>query len=628
MLTLGSIRKLHGVNSYSHRSVLLGAVECIPPAPDGSTPDIDPGSSKRCARFLRDAGLAELPNRFSGGLPAETAVQTVAMALMSWAGVPDIDLSEWMDGHPGRFAILGEPEPLARECADAAISILSLFLGPAGTDGNGLIRDRIAELDRLARKQLLPIQSGALADACRRRGIGWRRISAKPDIFQFGEGARQCRLDLSVSSGTGRLATEIASDKYLASSMLARFGLPVSQQIMVRDADAAWQAATRMGLPVVVKPRRGNMGKGVSVRLTSEEEVRAAVQRARRVSRDVIVETWLPGDDHRILVAGGRIVAVARRMPAHVVGDGRHNIRTLLDRENADPRRSKSYRTLLMTIEFDSKSEQLLAARGYDLYTVPPAGDIVLLKSAANWTAGGTTFDLTDRIHPENARMAIRATELIGLDIAGVDLLIPDIGRSFREVGGGICEVNFRPGILVHISAEGAADRDVAGDLIDAIYRDPRQGSIPTLVVCAETGGDALCGNIAKALRHTWGLRTACHTGRGLWLDDWPVSDGPPALRDAHELAVRDPTIDAAVLAATPQQILEQGLGLSQADIVVLPQGDGVAPSERPRAEAIFRRAGAVVTEDADPDRCARALAACCADGTGDADAADGRAAM
>lgn len=295
-------------------------------------------------------------------------------------------------------------------------------------------------------------------------------------------------------------------------------------------------------------------------------------------------------------------------MPAHVTGDGESNIRELLDRENADPRRSKSYRTMLMTIEFDSESEQLLAARGYSLDTVPPAGDIVLLKSAANWTAGGTTFDCTDRIHPDNAAMVVRATDIIGLDIAGVDLLIPDIGQSFREVGGGICEVNYRPGILVHISAEGVGDRDVAGDMIDAIYRQPLQGRIPAMVVCATSGGDELCAGIAGELWETWGLRAACHTSRGLRLGDWPVPAGPMEPQDACELAVCDPTVDAIVLAASPRQVLENGLGLSRADIAVVPDRDRNLQDPTGDVESIFRLAGATLLESTDPAYCARIL--------------------
>lgn len=608
MLILGSLKKLHGANLYFRQSVLVGVVNRKPSSPDNLTLEVDTVWLGRCVALLEDAGVTGLPDGFSEMLSLETVVQIVAMSLMSWVGAPDIDQSDWMDRHPGKLVISGVPEALARECADTAVLALSISMGPGGADPGGIVRERLNELRDLARKQLPPIQRGALAAACRKRGIGWRWISQTPAIFQLGEGSRQYRLDLSVSTGTSRLSTEIARDKFAASSMLARFGLPVSRQVVVSDGAEAWRAAQEIGLPVVVKPRKGNMGNGVSVYLTSEEQVRGAVRRARPISKEVIVETYLPGDDYRILVAGGRVIAVAKRMPAHVVGDGQSNIRELLDTENANPRRSKSYRTMLMTIVFDSESEQLLAARGYSLDSVPPDGDIVLLKSAANWTAGGTTFGYTDTIHPDNAEMVVRATEVIGLDIAGVDLLIPDISRSFREVGGGICEVNYRPSILVHISADEVGHRDVAGDMIDAVYRPPRHGRVPAMVVCVPSGGDELCIGVARELRETWGLRAACHTSQGLRLGGWPLSGGPGTPHDAFELAVCDPTVDAVVLAMDPRQILENGLGMSHADIAVIPVRDEDAQGPIGDVESIFRLAGATLFDSTDPAACARTL--------------------
>jgi cyanophycin synthetase len=610
MLRLDSLKKLQGANPYSHQSVLVGTLAWTSPLSAAFAQNLDRAQWEDCLTLLRAVGVTRVPDRCPETLTGETLTQVLAMTLLSWTGVPDIDFSEWMQSHSGRFVVAGEPEALSRECANLAVIVLSLSLARDISDSSGILRDRLEKLGQQAKKQLLPIRQAAIAAACRKRGISCRQICKKPRIFQLGEGARQYRIELSVSSGTGRLATEVTADKFVSNNLLLSYGLPVSRQILVADADEAWQAARKIGLPVVVKPRVGNAGQGVSVHLTDEEQVRRAEPRAREIYNDVIVESWLPGDDHRILVAGGRIIAATRKLPAQVVGDGESTIRVLIDRENADPRRSTTYRTLRMTIDFDAESQELLEAKGYSLETVPPAGQIVVLKSTANWTTGATTFDVTDRIHPDNAVMVVRAAELIGLDIAGVDFITPDIGQSFRDVGGGICEVNYRPGFLIHMSAEGVGDRDVVGGLIDAIYHPPRQGRIPTLLVCTSGESDELCAGIARELRESWGLSTAYRAGSQLWLGDWRINVGPAATHEVHALAVCDPTVEAVVLAVDPRQVLENGLGVSHADVAVFPDRGKASETDSAISgiEAICRLAGATLLDSRDPETCARVL--------------------
>jgi len=602
-LVLPPTHRLDGANPYAAQSVLVGVVDSDPPQATDQEILVTAPAVTTCFDLLRSGGVADLPTPENRQQPVGTVLQIAATAVLAWAGEPGLDATAWRTHHPGRYVIPAQREELSRTCL--AVASLALTQAVASDAGNGeaVVRDRLEKLAERAKHHVPALQTAAVEAACRRRGIPWRRITNRPPAYQLGDGARQCRLDLSVTSQTSRLATEIARDKRTANALLARFGLPVARQIGVTDAHSGWAAAQRIGPPVVVKPRQGNMGTSVSVGLSGENEVRAAVADAQRLDKTVLVESFLPGDDHRILVANGRIIAVSRRTPAHVEGDGRRSVRELVDAANADPRRSKSYRTLLMSIEIDDEAERLLAAKGLTQDSIPPAGEPVFLKSAANWTAGGITFDCTDRIHPDNAEMVRHAADIVGLDIAGVDLLIPDIARSFREVGGGICEVNYKPGILVHISADGLGERDIAGEIVETIQPDPRGGHLPTLIVCDPVDPDTVSIGVAQVLRDRWGMRVACHTKFALWLDGWPVAEAFVPVGSAYELAACNPRSDAAVLVADAEAIARGGLGANHVDVILAPDS-----ASQQRLTAVAQTTGAELVSSVDPGVAAECL--------------------
>ena len=327
----------------------------------------------------------------------------------------------------------------------------------------------LVELIDFAQRRQLGPSTGALVRAAEARDIPWMRLNDY-SLVQFGQGKYQKRIQATVTSETRHIAVEIASDKEETNRILGELGLPVPRQRVVRTAEAAAIAAERLGYPVVVKPLDANHGRGVSLDLKNGDEVRAAFEKAREHARSIVVENFLAGFDHRMLVIGGELIAVAKRVPGHVVGDGKHTIAQLVDIVNSDPRRGIGHEKVLTRIELDPQADRLMAMKGVTRDTVLPEGEIFFLRGTGNLSTGGTAIDLTDVVHPDNREMAVRAANAIGLDVCGVDFITPDISQSHREVGGGICEVNAAPGFRMHVAPTEGKPRDVAGPVMDMLF--------------------------------------------------------------------------------------------------------------------------------------------------------------
>ena len=288
-------------------------------------------------------------------------------------------------------------------------------------------------------------------------------------LVQFGHGKYQRRIQATITSETRHIAVELASDKEETNRILRDAGLPVPLQYDVYSERNAIRASRRIGFPVVIKPYNANHGRGVSIGLKSDEEVKVAFAKAREHSRCVLVESYVPGFDHRMLVINGELIAVAKRVPGHVVGDGARTIAELVDIVNQDPRRGVGHEKVLTRLELDHQAKRLMEAAGYTADSVLVEGEVFYLRSTGNLSTGGTAIDMTDSCHPDNREMAIRAAKTIGLDVAGVDFLTPDITRSYKDVGGGICEVNAAPGFRMHIAPSEGTPRNVAGKVIDML---------------------------------------------------------------------------------------------------------------------------------------------------------------
>ena len=286
----------------------------------------------------------------------------------------------------------------------------------------------------------------------------------------MGYGKHQQRIQATITSQTTHIAVEMSCDKEQTNKVLGGLGLPVPKQRMVRTEEGALSAAKSLGFPLVVKPLDGNHGRGISINLNSMDEIKEAFVEANKISRYVLLEQFATGFDHRMLVVDGKLVAVAKRVPGHVIGDGKHTVEQLIDIVNEDPRRGVGHAKVLTRLELDYQANTLLTIAGYDKDTILKNNEICYLRSTANLSTGGTAIDVTDIVHPDNRDMAERAINAIGLDVGGVDFLIDDIAESYHEIGGAICEVNAAPGFRMHVAPSEGRSRDVAGAVVDMLF--------------------------------------------------------------------------------------------------------------------------------------------------------------
>jgi len=472
-------------------------------------------------------------------------------------------------GEPGQYTMVYQfkDEEVGLEAGRQALALIKALL-PVEMNGQGDDFDFSDQRDvfiRYAQRRALGPSTASLVEAAEQRDIPWLRLN-RYSLIQFGHGRFQKRIQATVTGNTRQIAVDLASDKEEAHTILADLGLPVPRQYVVYNAERAVRAAERIGYPVVIKPLDANHGRGVSIDLNTPEEIEVAFAKAREHNRAVLVESFIVGLDHRLLVVDGKLVAAANRVPGHVVGDGSHNITELVDEVNSDPRRGIGHEKVLTRIEFDHQADRLLAEKGYDHDSVPPAGEIVYLRSTANLSTGGTAIDVTDVIHPDNIDMAVRAIRAIDLDVGGVDFLTSDITKSYRETGGAICEVNAGPGFRMHVSPSEGTPRDVAGPVIDMLFPAAAPSRIPIAAITG-TNGKTTCSrmlaHILKLSGHTVGLTST----DGVYIDGRLTVEGDMTGPVSAQMVLRDPTVDAAVMETARGGILRRGLGYQHSNV-------------------------------------------------------------
>jgi cyanophycin synthetase len=446
--------------------------------------------------------------------------------------------------------------------------------------------------------------------AAERLGVPWSGVTR--EIFQFGHGARARRLHSSFTDHTNTLAVQVAKQKPVASRLLRSMGVPVPRQRSVRTLDECQAAAGQLGFPLVVKPASRDQGMGVVTNITSLAELESAFTDARRLGATVLVEKHVDGDDHRLLVVDGRMLVATRRMPGGVTGDGRRTVVELVERVNADPVRVNDKRGLIRLV-VDEEALALLSKQGLSQWDVPDAGRFVRLRYTANISTGGVPEDVTAKVHPDNRFLAERAARIIGLDIAGVDLLIADIGQSWREIGGAICEVNAQPGLRVHWTSGLAWDlneRILAGLLGED------KGRIPIAAVTGTNGKTTVC-QMVHAIWRMAGKVSGLTTTQGVWIGDELVSQDNLSGFPGGRLVLADPTVEAAVIEMPRKGIIKFGFPFDQCSVAALLNVqddhlglDGIGSLDemaRLKSEVLARANDAVVV-NAEDARCVEAL--------------------
>jgi cyanophycin synthetase len=425
--------------------------------------------------------------------------------------------------------------------------------------------ERLFDIHLIVEDKALGPSTAGLVRAAERRGIPWLRLNDS-GLVQLGQGKYQQRIEATTTNHTNTISVRIAQDKDLTARLLREVGVPVPRNLLVETEEEAVEAAEDLGYPVVTKPYDGNHGRGVSINLKTAEEVQEGFQVARDEGRRVIVEKFLVGNDHRILVINGKIAAVAERVPGHVIGDGQHTIEELIEITNQDPRRGRGHDKNLTFLELDRQAQWLIEKAGYTPETVLAVGEMLHLRLTGNLSTGGTSIDRTDAIHPENAIAAVRAVQTVGLDIGGVDMIIPDISRPISEVGGGIVEVNAAPGFRMHQAPSEGKPREV-GDAVMAMLFPP---NVPTRIpLCAITGTNGkttttrMVAHIMQAAGYSVGLTTT----DGIYVNGKAILKGDMTGPWSTRVVLREANVDCAVLEVARGGIIREGLGFEQSDV-------------------------------------------------------------
>ncbi|TMF60855.1 MAG: cyanophycin synthetase [Chloroflexi bacterium] len=433
--------------------------------------------------------------------------------------------------------------------------------------------DFAAELESLvllADRAAFGPSTQAILDEAARRDIPYIRLNDQ-SFVQLGQGRYQQRIRATMTSRTSALGVDIAGDKKLTTTLLASAGLPVPRSDMVRSADEATAVAARIGYPVVTKPLDGNHGRGVSLDLRSDEDVRRGFERAIEQTRSgvVVVESFIQGNDYRVLVIDGHMVAVAQRVPAHVIGDGEHTVRELVDITNRDSRRGIGHEKVLTRIKVDSAAEELVRRQGFDLDAVPPKETFVKLAATGNMSTGGISIDRTWEADHDNVEIAEEAARVVGLDVAGIDFLTPDISQPVRETGGAIVEVNAAPGFRMHTHPTEGDPQYVAKAVIDMLFPQGTSARIPIVAVTGSNGKTTTARMIAHIVRGL-GHRVGMTTTDGIYIDGRLVKQADASGPRSARMVLQNPRVDFAVFEVARGGILREGLGYSANDVAVV----------------------------------------------------------
>jgi cyanophycin synthetase len=410
----------------------------------------------------------------------------------------------------------------------------------------------------------------AILDEAVSRDIPWIRLN-QYSLVQLGQGVHAKRIRATMTSATSAIAVDVASDKDLTTRLLGAAGLPVPRQDTVRSADQAVRAAERIGYPVVVKPLDGNHGRGVCLDLQDADAVREAFVVAEEQSRrgTVVVESFITGKDYRCLIIDGRMAAIAERVPASVTGDGSSSVQQLIDLTNADPRRGVGHEKVLTRIKVDDAAEEVLRGQGHTLESVPAEGEMVKLALTGNMSTGGISIDRTFEAHPENVEIAEEAARMIGLDIAGIDFICPDITQPVRETGGAICEVNAAPGFRMHTHPTIGEPQFIAKPVVDMLFPPGATARIPIVAVTG-TNGKTTTARMISHIFKGMGRKVGMTSTDGVIIDERLLiradASGPRSAR----MVLQNPRVDFAVFEVARGGILREGLGYEHNDVAVV----------------------------------------------------------
>ncbi|MES2409857.1 MAG: cyanophycin synthetase [Bacteroidota bacterium] len=448
--------------------------------------------------------------------------------------------------------------------AESAVAIAEALI--AGTEYD--LEGDIQKMREIRERVRLGPSTGSIVEDAVSRDIPWIRLGTN-SLVQLGYGINQMRFQATITCKTSSIAVDIACNKEQTKKMLDAASIPVANGGICVDEDDLDEIIGKIGYPIVIKPLDGNHGKGASINVKTREDAVDGLAYAKKYSHRVIVEKFITGYDFRVLIIDNKLVAAAKREPAHVKGDGKSTIQQLIEETNKDPRRGYGHENVLTQIDVDRDTTDLLEKLNYTLATIPKKDEVVYLKSTANLSTGGTSIDVTDMMHPENIFLCERISRVIGLDICGVDIMAENLTQPLKDNGGCILEVNAAPGFRMHLAPSEGLPRNVAAPVIDMLYPPGKPSRIPIIAITGTNGKTTTTRLLAHIVKNN-GYKVGFTTSDGIYVQNHMMEKGDTTGPMSAEYILKDPTVEFAVLETARGGILRSGLGFSRCDIAII----------------------------------------------------------
>jgi cyanophycin synthetase len=560
-----NLRALRGPNLWSDdtllEAIMVVDAELVTPAMFGRLRGWMPKELADLTQAVWDRSEACESHHGEACLIAEL---TAAIERLAGCDIAAPVVHELDGGTVFRILVQYQEEEVGKKAFALAVDLLAAVRTERSVDLGTALKD----LRKLNQSIRLGPSTGAIVRAAEARGIPSRRLT-DGSLVMLGYGSRQRRIWASETDRTSAIAESIAQDKELTKSLLSAIGVPVPEGRPVANAEEAWTAAQEIGVPVVVKPRKGNQGRGVSVGLRTREAVMAAYTYAAAQEDEILVERHVEGCDFRLLVIGGRLISAARRQCPTVMGDGQHTIAELVEVANQDPLRGEDHATALSKLRLDAIGREMLTEQGMTVDTIPAADQVVILRRNANLSTGGSAIDVTDEVHPLVAERAIDAAAMVGLDVAGIDVVASRIDQPLDVTRGAIVEVNAAPGLRMHLEPSHGTPRPVGEAMVNSIFPHGENGRIPIVSITGTNGKTTTTRCVAHLLQRS-GRRVGMTCTDGIYVENRRIDTGDCSGPKSARSILGNPRVDAAVLETARGGMLREGLGFDWCDVAII----------------------------------------------------------
>jgi cyanophycin synthetase len=493
-------------------------------------------------------------------------IEHIALELQSMAGMPCGFGRTRFYGNKSVYNVVFkyQVESAGIYAGKAAVRIADALVNNIYYD----IQNDVQELQRIRQKKGLGPSTAAIVEEAAKRNIPFRRLNDS-SLVRLGMGVHMKKICAAMTSATSYFGVESAGDKEQTKRIMTEAFIPTPACRVVSIVDEMKDAIDQIGYPIVIKPINGNHGRGVTTNISTYADALKAFYLAQNISEEVIIEKFVQGYDFRFLVINYKLVAVARRTPAMVIGDGKSSIKKLIDLLNSDPKRGDGHEKVLTTVKIDEVTQKILAQNHLTLDSVLPLGQVQILKDTANISTGGTATDVTDQVHPRNVMMAERISRLLGLDICGIDVMALNVDEPITNQNGGVLEVNACPGLRMHLNPSSGLPRNVARPIVDMLFPEGQPSRIPIIAVTG-TNGKTTTVRLLSQMAMRAGHKVGYTTTDGIYIQGQQIFSGDCSGPSSADAVLGDPLVDFAVLECARGGILRSGLGFDACNVSVI----------------------------------------------------------